>query len=892
LTEKATKDINSDVSGQVSFEGFDADEKRDRQGNISRTANRSGTIWVLNGDVYNLPPSSELKVEEDATILEGDVLAETLISTEYGGEVRIPEQLVTESQVLHGETVDVIRSGKELTVVIASVTPANAQFVQTKKELLWRVGDDDSEQQETFIIKAPPQTVIENGTILAELIDDGCVVPTSGEIRYDGVEVDEQQIVTAAGKVLFIPEEIHQVSKDISLKAPGIESGMFVKSGTELVSGIYARIDGVVHFFEENDIIHEVSVRPGQLHRVEDVSTIRVVDGAIVEAGEEVAPNIVATERSLVSVNLQMADPDEAFDFEAEDDTSSYEYADVLVRPVYEYEIAPQATTIDFASTEVAIRVLPVTQLTVADGAKLRQVEGTSLLRTSLVVQMGGHLATLKGMTELQDADDETLAELKIVVLEQLTIRHDTAQDARNSASKTQLLVKQGDIIQRHTPVVKTQVLAKRSGTVLLPPNAKKQKEIRRLLLVTPNHSETIKVKGDVSVKEGQFVRAGMPLDAKSQLSEVAGLVTAVSGKEITLHKGRPYLISSGTQLQAEHYSLVQQGDLIATLIFERQKTGDIVQGLPKVEELLEGRKPKDIAVLAPYEATTEIVYDEDMPQLYLVAQEHGRVEITIPVGANLVVEDRQVVSPGQQLTDGSINPHDLLEVRGIEAVSQFLVEEVQRVYRSQGVDIADKHIEIIVRQMTRKVQVDDSGDTFLLGGELVDSKVLQEANRQAEEKEMTLAKAHPVLLGITKASLNTESFISAASFQETTRVLTEAAVEGKTDVLRGIKENVIIGRLIPAGTGFPAFKDQRAEMVTDDHSANRSNARKPSAILEEIESMFGSPDMESLSEFLLDDTLSNFSTTTSPFGSPFLDDGDESDYDDNASSDDDGLVG
>ncbi len=857
LTEKATKDITADLSGKVRYEDFDADEKRDRQGNISRTANRSGTIWVLGGDVYNLPAGSDLKVQDAQSVFADDVLAETMLQSEYGGEVRLPEDLVTVEANINNEDVKVIENGKELTVVIASVSPANAEFVQTKKEMLWQVSGDTDEVEETYIIKAPQGTTVENGSIIAELVDDSVSVPTSGEIRYEGVEVDEQQIVTKAGKVLFIPEEIHQVSKDISLKAPGLDSGMFVKAGTELVNGIYARIDGVVNFVEENDIIHEVIVRPGELYRVDEVKDLQVDDGTIIEVGDEVAPGIAATVRSLVTITYQIDDAEESFNPDT-DDTSSLEYAEVLIRPVYEYEVAPREVNIEFMSTEEEhIRVIPVTQLQATDGAKLRSVEGTSLLRTSLVLQMGGFMSRLKGVTELQALTEEE-QELKVVVLEHITIRHNNSSETvRANATKTMLLVEHGQIIEKNGAVVKSQVLATTNGTILLPKDAD-AREVRRLLLVSQKHLKEQALAGDVIVKAGDFIRVGQALDNKGTLSIDSAQVEAVDGKTVTLHIGRPYLISPGTQLQAENYGLSQQGDLIATLIFERQKTGDIVQGLPKVEELLEGRKPKEIAVLAPFNAKIEITWDEEVPHVFLVDDEAGRVEVAIPLGANLLVEDGQRIKAGEQVTDGSINPHELLEISGVEAVSQFLVEEVQRVYRSQGVEIADKHLEIIVRQMTRKVRIDESGDTFLLGGELVDMKVLNEANRQAEEAGQRPAAYSPVLLGITKASLNTESFISAASFQETTRVLTEAAVEGRIDLLRGLKENVIIGRLIPAGTGFPRFKDQRRELEQDDSANQKSNARKPSAILEEIESMFGSPDVESFSDFLLDDSFAS----------------------------------
>jgi DNA-directed RNA polymerase subunit beta' len=583
LTEKATKDITADLSGKVRYEDFDADEKRDRQGNISRTANRSGTIWVLGGDVYNLPAGSDLKVQDAQSVFADDVLAETMLQSEYGGEVRLPEDLVTVEANLNNEHVKVIENGKELTVVIASVSPANASFVQTKKEMLWQVANDSDEVEETYIIKAPQGTTVENGSIIAELVDDSISVPTSGEIRYEGVEVDEQQIVTKAGKVLFIPEEIHQVSKDISLKAPGLDSGMFVKAGTELVNGIYARIDGVVSFVEENDIIHEVIVRPGELYRVDEVKDLQVDDGTIIEAGDEVAPGIAATVRSLVTITYQIDDAEESFNPDT-DDTSSLEYAEVLIRPVYEYDVAPRDVNIEFMSTEEEhIRVIPVTQLQATDGSKLRSVEGTSLLRTSLVLQMGGYMSRLKGVTELQALTQDE-QELKVVVLEHITIRHNNSSETvRANATKTMLLVEHGEIIEKNGAVVKSQVLATTNGTILLPKDAD-SREVRRLLLVSQKHLKEQSLNGEIIVKPGDFIRVGQALDNKGTLSIDSAQVEAVDGKTLTLHIGRPYLISAGTQLQAENYGLSQQGDLIATLIFERQKTGVLFKVFQKLK--------------------------------------------------------------------------------------------------------------------------------------------------------------------------------------------------------------------------------------------------------------------------------------------------------------------
>lgn len=849
LTEKATKDIKAGMPGEIFFEGFDADEKRDRQGNITRTSNRAGTVWILGGEVYNLPGGSKHQVQTGSEVKTGDILAETLIISEHGGEVRLPADLKTEQVKSGKETIEKITDGKELTIIIASTHPANAGLENTKKEQLWRVNDSD----ETYIIKSPVGTMVENNSIIAELIDESTMVPSSGEIRYEDIEVDDQRVLLKPGTVYFIPEEIHQVSKDASLKL--VESGQYVDAGTEVVKDVVTRIGGILEIVEDNDIIQEVVIRPGELYRVDEVGDINVDDGTVVDAGTEVAPGIVAKEKSLVTISFQMEDPGDDEDLEDLEDTSTYEYAEVLIRPVQAFQIAPLDVSIRFDSTESDnIGVVPVTQLLYKDGDKIRQVEGAPLLRTSLVLQMKGYLSRLKGIVE----EDTPTGNHKIAVLENLTIRREATGEAAklHAATQTQLLVKDGDIIEKRTPVVKTQVLAKSDGVVSLG-SASGDKEVRRMMLITDNHREIMSVDGKPSIREGEYVRMD-DMIASGVKSPFSGKVEKIDGKSITVRVGQPYLISGGAQLQVEDNSLVQRGDLVATLVFERQKSGDIVQGLPRVEELLEGRKSKETAIMAAYDAVAEIEWEEDVPRLYLVSEEYGRSEVSIPMGANILVENGERIEAGQPLTDGSINPHDLLEILGVEAVRKYLVEEVQRVYRSQGVEIADKHIEIIVRQMTKKVKIDESGDTRLLPGELLDEKVVQEEYSRVKEELPEAAEPvyHPVLLGITKASLNTDSFISAASFQETTRVLTEAAVEGKMDILRGLKENVIIGRLIPAGTGFPHFKDEREDMLDEHAAASRFTARKPSAILEEIESMFGSPEItqETLGNLILDE--------------------------------------
>ena len=840
LTEKATKDITTDISGEVVFEDFKADEKKDRQGNILRTTNKQGIVWVLGGDVYTLPGGSKVLVKDGQKISKGEKLAETLTICEHGGEVRVGDDLVVEEAKFDGKKIKKIVQGKELTIVIASLQPENASFEQTKKEQLWTVDSTG----EKYIVKAPVDTTVENGMIIAELIDDDCSVSSSGEIRYVDVEVDDNQIITKPGKVVFIPEEVHQINKDSTLKM--VENGTAVTAGTEIVKDVYCHIDGIVEFKEYNDVIHEITVRPGEVHTLSNISELKVDEGEVVKKGTLIAEGVKAKETSIVTImdsaadDLPIDDLDEDADasLTIDEDSIANQPVQILVRPVQVLEVNQKDVSIAFNTTDELIDIVPVTQLQYKDGARVRNVDGATITRTSLVLQMQGYLSHLKGMVEL-----DSNGSLRIVVLENLIVRREM-EGAANAALQTELLVKDGETIDPRTPVAKTQVLAMNDAVASLKSD---NEDVRRLLLISDSCETTVAVKGKAVIKKGDFVKADKVLAESGETSPVSGLVTAINKGEISIRNGRPYLISPGTMLQIDSGSLVLRGDLIATLVFEREKTGDIVQGLPKVEELLEGRKPKDCAILAENDGTAKIeIDDEGFPRLFLVDNEGSSTEIKYAIDANVIVSNGQKIKKGQPLTSGPLNPHDVMRLSGPEAAQQYLVDEVQRVYRSQGVEIADKHIEIIVRQMTKKVKILDAGDTNLLPGELIEMQTFEKENKAAEEAGNTPATCEYMLLGITKASLNTESFISAASFQETTRILTEAAVEGKKDLLRGLKENVIIGRLIPAGTGFHHLINANEERDREERKravAQRNQARKPSAILEEIEGMFGAPD-------------------------------------------------
>ena len=243
----------------------------------------------------------------------------------------------------------------------------------------------------------------------------------------------------------------------------------------------------------------------------------------------------------------------------------------------------------------------------------------------------------------------------------------------------------------------------------------------------------------------------------------------------------------------------------------------DITQGLPRVEELFEARKPKGLAIIAEFGGEVQLKDTKKKREVIITNRETGDVKTyLIPYGSRLKVQEGQILEAGDELTEGSINPHDLLRIKGIRAVQDYMIREVQRVYRLQGVDINDKHVEVIVRQMLKKVRIEDGGDTGYLPGAMVDVLELEKRNKQMEEQGLQTATADQIMLGITKASLATDSFLSAASFQETTKVLTDAAIKGKVDPLVGLKENVILGKLIPAGTGMRRYRD--VKISTDEN--------------------------------------------------------------------------
>ena len=806
--EKATKDVICDLAGQVRYEtAIQPREVTDRQGNITLKAQRLGRLWVLAGDVYNLPPNACPVVKGNAKVKEGQVLAEASQASEFGGEVRLRDSL--------GDS-------REVQIVTTSMTLKDTKLIgeNTHAGEIWHLEGKDGI---CYRLNSIPGSKISAGEIVGELADDRFKTQTGGLVRYaPGLAIKKARSakngfeVSKGGALLWIPQETHEINKDISLLM--IQDGQWIEAGTEVVKDIFSQTAGIVTVTQKNDILREIIIRNGSFHLCSDSKALERFkgEGHLINPGETIAKGLKSESMTFV----QMVDTPDG--------------EGLLLRPVEEFTIPNEAQLPELSHVKQpkgpSLGLKATQRLAFKDGELIKSVEGVELLKTQLSLESFDTTPQMTVDVEaVADKKSKNIDRLKLVILESILVRRDTISDSSHGSTHTELQVEDGQSVQAGDVVATTQILCKEVGIAQLP-NDQGPDPIRRLIVERAEDTKIINTKQSPTIKVGERVVDGQSISS-TETSDCCGEVEKVEKNAITIRLGRPYMVSPDSVLHVRDGDLVQRGDGLALLVFERQKTGDIVQGLPRIEELLEARRPRDSAVLCKKSGTVDIKQDDDDESVTVTVIEGDDAlgEYPILLGRTVMVSNSQQVSAGELLTDGPINPHELLDCyfsdlrdrkplmeaaqEAIAKLQHRLVTEVQNVYKSQGVSIDDKHIEVIVRQMTSKVRIEDAGDTTLLPGELIELRQVEDTNQAMSITGGAPAEFTPVLLGITKASLNTDSFISAASFQETTRVLTEAAIEGKSDWLRGLKENVIIGRLIPAGTGFSGFVEElRAE--------------------------------------------------------------------------------
>ena len=741
ITERAQKSILADFAGKVQFTNLTVEEIQSKQNTI-RIAKDGGLVWILSGKTYRIPDNANLLVGPGDHIDDTTVLATIEMASKYSGQV----QLVNNN--------DNQLSYKEIKVVLDSkFLPSNKVYFDTdfsNGSYVLEISDN-----EKFLLYIKPDDIIHNQQMLGELISDTYVTQTGGIVKYLDLPVAKHKLqsnnikekydILGPGYILWISEETHEINKDISLLL--VNDSDFIEAGTEIVKNIFAKNSGIVELIEKDGIVLEVIVKPGDIYMITENSINTTKTRGFLRPGEVVVQGI--TTNKLVY-------------WEAIQANSNYY---LLIRPVIVYSIPYNKYVLEAEKADNKYLDLNIIQRTAfKDGDRIKSVQGVNLVKTYLLIDINNNDNLLDCHVKFKpDIYDNSIFYLHFLMAETLSLKQDKLYKSEYINCKTQVLVENNQNIEKNTIITQTDIISKERGFIEYVDDSNEYN--RRLLVVTDADRKVFQVGGlTIKVQKNQWVYAGDEI-ASGVYSVESGQIISINPSEVIMRIGRPYLVSSGTILNVNNANLVQRGENLATLIFERPKTGDIVQGLPRVEEILEARKKSDTNF------NPHIILEESF---------------------------RSYLNLGLSLYNAAI--------LSIQEIQLFLVKEVQLVYQSQGVDISDKHIEVIVRQMTSKVKIELGGDTDCLPGEMIELQKIHGMNQTMNIMNKQLATYYPILLGITKASLNTDSFISAASFQETTKVLTEAAISGKLDWLKGLKENVIIGRLIPAGTGFNIY--------------------------------------------------------------------------------------
>nr|QCI07560.1 RNA polymerase b'-subunit [Nitophyllum punctatum] len=770
ITEKAQKVIVADFSGSVHFHNFKNNEKQSHRSLVKHSI----ISWVLSGEVYDLSSDTQLMVSNNQTIYKDSLLARTELLSHYSGRIYLIKSF---SKTLPNKLL-LVTSSKLYTNISVYVD----MYQDYKRHIL------EFENKEKFLLKCIPNKKLLHKQIIADLISDAYKTKTGGIIKYLDLSTikynykdNNREIyeIHGSGYILWISEETHVVNKDISLLF--VYHGQLIEAGTELIQNIFANNAGIVEIIQKDGIVREIIIKPGKLlsllcnSNIEDFGKYR----GFLRPGEVIF-NYIKTDKLSYWEYMKILDKDY-----------------ILLRPVIIYSVPSKSLLLKYSDNSFETNVVNlklIRRTYFKDGERVKSISGVNLITTHLILEVQKQALELKCYMQLeknQHISHTSSLFMKFITADFLSIKDSHLDNNKDLYLKTRILVQDNQYIASNTVIAQTDIFSSIEGQVACIQKIKAMNS--RILILNNSNLKVFNLdsRSIIKVKLNDWIYSGDYI-TNSIISYYSGKVISIDNNQVTIRTGQPYLISSGSILHIENNSLIKRGENIVTLIFERSKTGDIVQGLPRIEEILEARKK----------------------------------------------------------TDNSFNPHFLLDAKFKSYLHQglniddatrlsfleiqlFLVKEVQLVYQSQGVDISDKHIEVIVKQMTSKVKIESGGNTDYLPGEIVEFQKIDAINKSLVLSQQISAIYQPILLGITKASLNTDSFISAASFQETTKVLTEAAISGKLDWLRGLKENVIIGRLIPAGTGFNMYTNSSS---TDESSLVQSGNTRTEGKLKKTE--------------------------------------------------------
>ncbi len=740
-----TKTVLSELTGEIFI-------KEELNNNV---------VWVLSGKLFNLPLNAYLNNTLNKKILKNNFISRIKLVNKNSGLIKIlNDEIDLTKKIIQILSNSIVFQNSKLKRL--NIKSAVEQYILT-------INNDTNFLLNNFQLNRSNLITTNHNEIFGKLFTNYYQTKTGGTPFFlkNGKQLLNDEIIDTS--LLWLSEETHIINRDNNILK--VENFEYITENYEIIPDIYSHIPGIINITEKNNIVQEICIKPGFLYKIENFEDY---DQKLFYPGEIIFKNLEVKEISVSEI------------------VNTRTGIEILIRPLVLYKI-PRKKLIS--------KTFNIHNLFTFKNSLVPNVSNKEKIKTNQVLELFEQHLQFEALTEEQLVNYinfEILIKInknyqfEFLTSEKICLNNYIPNQLQKSNININLIVQNNQFVHSNTILGYLELISDTSIDLVKLKTQLTQKRgqtLKQLFCLTNNDCLEI---SKLQFKN-ELIAPNTIIDCLS--SNLNGRIIETNSDSVFIQKGRPYFFPKTAQLRCKNGNFIQKGDNIGQLSFEKEITGDIVQGLPRVEEILEARKLK-----------------KNDDQLDLIQKTDLNLNFKfMKLGESLVGEE-------------NINLHNLLALyfqyyikietlyeatyRSIKKIQGLILNLIQSVYQSQGVTISDKHLEVIIKQMTTKVKIAHEGETPLLPNELIDLQQIKYINNSIQNSNKIAAFYQPVLLGITRASLNTESFISAASFQETTRVLTKAAIEGKVDWLRGLKENVIIGRLIPAGTGFTSYSD------------------------------------------------------------------------------------
>ncbi len=758
-------------------------------------------IWVLSGHVYTIPLNSSIISKSSSIFKQSQTCAHTKLVNKMGGIFYL-SQLFSKSTLKN----IYIFNNHFLLDVNQIYLINNVKKISKKFKCAYFLHDEYQIHLQVPKLEQPVDKQIKKIGILVQKkykVKTGGIF--SSPTKFYKKKKNGSQPSKIGGSILHIPQFIYTVNCDLNELA--IKKGQQIYGKTKLYKNTYINASGLVNFISIGNFIQKILVKPGLFIQVKEVKKIKKYNNQIFYPGEIILNEIQIKHLCYCEIK----------NFNKKIFLCFY--------PLIRYEITEKHLKCNLFSNNTIIKVGKI-NLNCFLNNRLSNNQPFYLAQQGLFVKNQNSVNNLLNRINLvpkYKLEKQKFFNLCLNSLEKLTIQKSQFNNLKSNKTKFLINVLQKQYVEPYSQLANYGILTKNPINLLKIKEQYNQNE-RKVLFISSNNFKKFYLENkQMGFKKRNFILSQESC-TNAFISKNSGLINDISGNKISLRIGIPYLFSQFAIIKKYEGDLIKKGESLGQIYYKILKTSDIVQGLPKVEEILEARRTKSMSTLIRKPGIIgKIKLLKNNIQVFVSDKDRFNVYY-LPKSQNLLVKKSEFVTVGQSLVDTTINYHNILYIyfiyykelkfldlyqstyRSFKKVQSLLIKGIQSIYCSQGVEIADKHVEIIIKQMTSKVKIIDAGSSAFLPEELIDLEYANYINKCLKKKNFI--KFEPILLGITRASLKTNSFISAASFQYTTNILAEAAIRGKIDWLHGSKENIIVGRLIPSGTGFNIHSD------------------------------------------------------------------------------------